>query len=48
MTVKAYTETLLKDESALDGHSYNLYRFLILAIQTYTESTTKSELYDSP
>jgi len=33
-----YTESLLNDESAPDGRSYSLYRFLTLTAQTYTES----------
>ena len=33
----------MNDESAPDGHSYNLYRVLTLAAQTYTESLLNDE-----
>ena len=33
-----YTESLLNDESAPDGHSYSLYWVLTLTTQTYKES----------
>ena len=36
-------ETLLKDESAPDGHSYSLYLVFTQTIKTYTEALLKDE-----
>jgi len=36
--VSTYTDSLINDESALDGHSDSLYQVLTLTAQTYTES----------
>ena len=38
---KTYTKALLKVESALEGHSDNLYQILILTAKTYIEALLK-------
>ena len=38
LTDQTYMESLLNDESAHDGRSYNLYRVLTLTTRTCTES----------
>ena len=43
MTAQTYTESLLNDESATDGRSYNLNQVFTLTAQTYTESLLKDE-----
>ena len=43
LTTKTYTEVLLKDGSALDGHSYSLYWVLTLTAKTYMNALLKDE-----
>ena len=38
LTTKTYTEALLKDESAPNCHSYNLYCVLTLSTNSYMEA----------
>ena len=38
LTAKAYTKTLLKDESPPVGFSHSLYHVLILMAKAYTET----------
>ena len=43
LIAQTYTESLLNDESAPDGHSYSLYRVLTLMAQTYMKSILNEE-----